>query len=350
MKALRWYGRLDLRYEDVPEPNPGPGQVKVRVHLTGICGSDLHEYQDGPLFISKKPHPLTGRMAPSIIGHEFCGRIVELSDEVTNFHLGDRVTGDCYWLCGKCAYCLKGMPNLCVQAASTGFHAYGSMAEYLVVPAYSLYKVPDLISDENAILTEPLAVGIHAVRKSRLQEGDTVAIIGAGTIGMSVLLAARAAGVSSVYVLEMSKSRRAKALAMGATEVFHPKESDAVDNVRKRTECLGVDVSFDCAGVPDSAPLAIAIARKGGTVVIVGMCWQPSPDFSFISIQLTEKTVVGSTGYVQDSNTAIKLMADDRINPDGLITGRVRLQDAVDKGFQELTKNPDKHLKILLEP
>jgi (R,R)-butanediol dehydrogenase/meso-butanediol dehydrogenase/diacetyl reductase len=350
MKAVRWHAREDVRYEDIPEPSPGPGQVKAKIHLTGICGTDWHEYKFGPIFVPTKPHPVTGRMAPLTLGHEFSGEVVEVVEGITDFNPGDRVTGDCVWRCGRCYYCLRNMPNLCLNVAFTGHHCDGSMAEYLVAPAYTFYKLPDSISDELGALTEPLAVGIHAVRKSRLQVGDTVAILGAGTIGLATLLAAKASGASKIYVLEILKQRGEIALAMGATAIVNPKDGDPVGQIRDFTGGLGTDVSFDCVGLPASGPLAIELARKAGTVVIVGISPAPSPDFNFFRIFINEKVVIGATGYVRDSETAIELIASGRIDPSRLITGKVALKDAVEKGFKELINNSAKHLKILLQP
>jgi (R,R)-butanediol dehydrogenase/meso-butanediol dehydrogenase/diacetyl reductase len=349
MKALRWYGKQDLRYEDIPEPRATPGRVKVRVAWTGICGSDLHEYEAGPLFISMEPHPLTGRMAPLTIGHEFSGRVVEVGEGVTSLKPGDRVTGDCNWVCGKCYYCTRNMPNLCVMAASTGFHADGSMAEYIVVPEYTLYKLPDSISDEVGALTEPLAVGVHAVRRSKLQIGDTVAIVGGGTIGICTLMASRAAGASKIYVVEISRLRAERALALGATALINPEDGDAVEQLRDITDGMGADISFDCVGLPITGPLSVELARKAGTAVILGMSWKPSPEFSFIRIMLTEKVVLGSIGYQRDTPAVIDEIVNGNIEPSCLITGKVRLRDAVEKGFQELISNQEKHLKILIQ-
>lgn len=350
MKALRWHGREDLRYEDVPEPSPGPGQVKVKIHLTGICGTDLHEYQSGPLFIAVEPNPVTGRMIPITLGHEFSGKVVEVGKGVSSLKLGDRVTGDCIWSCGKCFYCMRNMPNLCLQCAFTGLHADGSMAEYMVVPESTLYKLPDSISDEIGALVEPLEVGTHAIRRSRLQIGDTVAILGAGTIGICTLLATKAAGASKIFIVEISEARAERALAMGATAVINPKEVNAVKQICDLTNSLGADVSFDCVGLPISGPIAIQLARKGGTVVIVGMSPGPSPDFNFLNIMLTEKTILGSNAYVREAPSIIELLASGRIDPSRLITAKVALKDAVEKGFKELINNPEKQLKVLLQP
>jgi (R,R)-butanediol dehydrogenase/meso-butanediol dehydrogenase/diacetyl reductase len=350
MKALRWHGREDIRYEDVPEPSPGPGQVKARVHFSGICGTDWHEYKFGPIFVPIETHPITGQKAPLILGHEFSGTVVEVGEGVSGFEPGDRVTGDCIWRCGRCYYCMRNMPNLCEYLAFTGHHCHGTFAEYMVAPDYTFYKLPGSVSDEIGVLTEPIAVGIHAVRRSRLQEGDTVAVLGAGTIGLSTLLAARAAGASKVYTVEISSVRREKALSMGATAVINPDRVDPVRQLRELTEGIGPDISFDCVGLPVSGPLAVELARKAGTVVIVGISPKPSPDFNFFNIFCTEKTVVGSQGYVRDTISAIELIADGRIDPSGLITGKVALKDGVEKGIKEVINNPENNLKVLLQP
>lgn len=349
MKALRWYGRKDLRYVDVPEPSAGHGMVKVKVHVSGICGSDVKEYTSGPVYIAIQPNPRSGRCAPLTLGHEFSGEVVEVGEGVSDFKVGDRVTADTLWRCGKCFYCLHNMPQLCPNKADTGFHADGCMAKYIVAPDFTFYKLPDSVSDEFGALSEPLAVGLHAVKKSKLQLGDTVAIVGAGTIGISTMLSAKAAGASRIFVMEILKGRAKRALKMGATAVFNPKEVDTGEEVKKLTNGLGADVTFDCVGVPVSGPLAVELARSGGTVVIVGMSPAPSPDFNFVRIWMTEKHVVGSIGYVRDTETVIKLLASGAIDPSGLITARILFEDAIDKGFNELVNNPDKHLKILLQ-
>jgi (R,R)-butanediol dehydrogenase/meso-butanediol dehydrogenase/diacetyl reductase len=350
MKALRWHGKEDLRYEDVPKPSPEPGDVKVKVRWVGICGSDLHEYQDGPVFVSAETNPRTGKSIPIILGHEFAGDVIEVGKEVTDYKPGDRVTADCIWSCGTCYYCKRSMDYLCPKVAYLGFHADGAFAEYFVAPAYSFYKLPDSISYEVGALTEPLAVGLHAVRRSKLQVGDTVAIVGAGTIGISTLLGAKAAGITRTYVLELSKKRSDMALTMGASGVINPKEVDPVKAICELTNGLGADIAFDCVGNPTSGPLAVDLIRKGGTAIIIGMSPKPSPDFNFLNIVLGEKTVLGSIAYHRETATVIDLISAGIMDPSGLITAKVSFADAVDKAFRELIYNPDSHLKILLHP
>ena len=341
MKALRWHGKQDLRYEDVPEPSPGPGQVKVKVRFTGICATDMHEYQNGPILIS----------VPSLIlGHEFSGDVVQVGEGVSKLKSGDRVGADGYWSCGKCFYCQRNMRNLCNQGAFTGVlgDCEGSMAEYIVVPEDTLYKLTDNISYEVGALIEPLAVGFHAVKQGKLMVGDTVAILGAGPIGICTLIAAKVAGASKIFVSEISKTRGEKALAMGATEIINPKEIDPVKKIHELTNGSGVDIAIDCIGLPFSGPQALDIVRKAGTAVIVGISSTPS-EFTFMNIWATEKIIVGSQGYAREASFVVDLLSRNAIDTSGLITAKVALKDGVEKGFEELIRNPDKHVKILLE-
>jgi len=341
MKALRWYGRKNVRYEDVPEPSPGPGQVKVKINLAGICGTDLKEYADGPSMIAVDKVPLT-------LGHEFAGTVMEVGRGVTNFKVGERVTGVGYWFCGECYYCKKSLYNLCINGGFTGLTVDGCMAEYVVVPSYSVYKLPDSVSDEVGTLVEPLAVAIHAVRQGNVRPGDTVGIVGAGTIGLCTLLAARAAGASEVYVVAKHRGRGEIALAMGATAVINPNDGDPVKLIANLTDGLGVDVSFECVGRPDTPQICVDLARRGGTTVIMGVFDKPS-SVHFHSVMFNQKTIVGSPIYVDEAKTAIALIADKRIDPQRLITSEVPLKDAVEMGFEKLINNKEDNIKILLQ-
>jgi len=341
MKALRWYAKEDLRYEDVPEPSPGPRQVKVKVNLAGICGSDLKEYADGPGMIDPSKVPI-------IIGHEFAGRVAELGEGVTNFKVGERVTALGYLCCGECYYCKRGMYNICMTAGFTGLTTDGCMAEYVVVPSYAVYKLPDSVSDELGALVEPLSVSLHAVLRGNVRPGDTVAIVGSGTIGLGVLLNAIAAGATDIYMVDKIKSRGEFALAMGATAFINPDDGDPVKQVTDLTDGLGADISFECVGHPDTPQVAVGLARRGGTTVIVGVFDKPS-SFHFMNMMFNQKTIVGSPIYVDEAKTVIALLADKRIDAGKLITNKVPLKDAVEMGFEKLITNKEDNIKILLQ-
>lgn len=340
MKALRWHGRKDLRYDDIPEPSPGSGQVKARINLAGICGTDLKEYASGPCMISVDKVPLT-------IGHEFSGRVVAVGEGVTDFKVGERVSGLGYWCCGKCFYCQRALYNLCMNSDFMGISKDGCMAEYLTAPSYCFYTLPDSVSDEAGALVEPLSVAIHAVRQGNVHPGDTVAIVGDGTIGLCSLLAAKAAGASEVYVVAKHKGRGEVASTMGANAVIYLSDGNPVQKMQKLTGGLGADVSIECVGYPDTPQLSVELARRGGTAVIVGVFEQPGT-FDFSSMTFSERTLVGSSIYIDEARTAIALLADKRIDPSLLITSTVPLKDAVKMGFERLLNNKEDNIKVLL--
>ncbi|HBP63237.1 MAG TPA: butanediol dehydrogenase [Desulfosporosinus sp.] len=351
MKAAVWYARKDVRVVDVPEPpTPGEGWVKVKVKWCGICGSDLHEYLAGPIFIPvTTPDALTGSQAPIILGHEFSGDVVEIGPGVTNVQVGDRVAPDACQVCWECYYCKRMNYSMCEKLAFTGLMTDGAFAEYVNVPAYTMYKIPDDMSYEAAAVIEPIAVGIHAVRQAPVMEGDIVVVLGAGTIGLATLQAAKAAGASKVYVIEMAKARKEFALNMGATAVFDPSEVDVIAKIKELTDGLGADITFECIGNHKTAPLAIQLARKSGKIVMVGI-FERESTFNFFEVTATEKHIIGSLAYNGEFKTAIDLMNDGRIKAEPMITGKIKLEDIIEKGFDELVNHKEENIKILVSP
>ncbi|HJX12733.1 MAG TPA: alcohol dehydrogenase catalytic domain-containing protein [Dehalococcoidales bacterium] len=340
MKALRWYGRKDLRFVDVPEPSPGPGQLKVRVALAGICGTDLKEYASGPVMIAAEKAPIT-------IGHEFAGKVAAVGKGVSDFRVGERVTGVGYYYCGECYVCKEGRYNLCVNQGFTGLFTDGCMAEYVIVPAYACYHLPDGVSDEAGAMVEPLAVALHAVRQARVQLGNTVAVVGDGTIGLCALLAAKAAGASEVYVVAKHRGRGELARALGATAVIYLSDGSPVSQLQKISGGPGADAAIECVGYPDTPQLTVELLRRGGIAVIVGVFSQPGT-FEFSTMTFPEKIMVGSSIYVHEGQTAVDLLADGRIDASPLVTSLVPLKDAVKLGFEALLANKDANIKILL--
>lgn len=341
MKALRWYARKDLRYVDVPEPFPGPGQLKIKVSLAGICGTDLKEYAYGPIMIPQNKVPLT-------MGHEFTGKVVALGKGVHDFKVGDRVSGVGYWYCGECYCCKKGLYNICVNQGFTGLLNDGCFAEYFVIPAYACYKLPDNVSDEAGAMVEPMAVGLHAVRQGRVQVGDTVAILGDGTIGLCVLMAAKVAGAGAIYLVSKHRGRGEIARKLGVTEVIYLNETSPNKRLQELTNGPGADVAFECVGNPETPQLTIELTRRGGTTVLVGVFDRPGV-VNFSSLTFTERTMVGSSIYIDEGRTAVALLADRRIDPTPLISSVIPLKDAVAGGFEALINNKDANIKVLLK-
>lgn len=350
MKAAVWYGKKDVRVEEVPEPpSPKKGEVKIKVYQTGICGSDLHEYDAGPIFIPTEDlHPLTGRKAPLILGHEFSGEIVEVGEGVTNVNVGDRVAPDAAQHCGECYMCKVNRYSVCEKLAFTGLMTDGAFAEYVNVPAYSCFKLLPELSNDAGALVEPLAVGFHAVRQGQLLLGDSAAVVGAGTIGLVTIQATRAAGASKVFAIEISKDRKEKAKDLGAI-VLDPTQTDVAEEIKDQTDGQGVDVAFECIGKAETVNTCIQCAKRGGKIVVVGIFEKPG-EINYNDLVFEEKEVVGSLAYCGEFDSAIALLADGRIKAEPLITGKIKLVDIVENGFEELLRNRDSNIKILVEP
>ena len=225
MQAAVWHGKKDVRVETVPLPSPpAPGWVQVKVEWCGICGSDLHEYLAGPIFIPvNAPHPLTGKQGSVILGHEFTGKVVAVGEGVTDVKVGDMVAPDACQHCGECQPCREGRYNVCEKLAFTGLHNDGAFASLVNVPAELCYVLPEGVSAEAGAVMEPLATGFKAVRMAGSILGLNVVVLGAGTIGLGTIMAVRAAGAGKIIVVEMSKARIEKAKECGADVIINPK-------------------------------------------------------------------------------------------------------------------------------
>ena len=350
MKAAVWHTRKDIRIEDIPEPEPGPGQVKAKIKVCGICGSDLHEYLDGPFTIPSAPHLQTGRKDGSVVlGHEFSAEVTGLGESVTRFEIGDRVTANALIVCGECRYCKRGAYNLCLKLGSKGTSSDGGFAEFTLLEDYSLYKLPDSVTDDMGAFVEPLSVAIHAVKRSRMSVGDSVAVIGAGPIGLLVTQVSLTAGASHVFVIEPAKARREIAKELGASAVFDPDDTDPRDTIKNLTDGLGVDIAFDCAGNQPAFDTAVRITGRGGVICIVSLSLKPI-EVPFNKLMGNEKEIIFSIGYEDEFQAALALLADKRADVESLISARIRLEDLVEKGMRPLTEKPDQFIKILVNP
>lgn len=349
MQALRWHSATDLRLDDVDAPGaPVPGHAVVQVAYCGICGTDLHEFAHGPVLIRTTPHPLTGEAPPLALGHELSGTVLALGSPVPGISVGDRVVADPCWRCGQCHWCRRGEYHLCALGGSVGLASAGAFAEQVTVPAEGLSRLPDSVPDDVAALAEPLAVGLHAIRRAAVQPGDHVLLLGAGPIGVAALLAARLAGAAGLYVSEPAPGRRERAARLGATEVFDPGTDDVRREVFLRTGRVGPDVVVEATGVGALAAEAIRAARRGGRVVLAGV---GGDELTVPTAQLVfyERTVLGSLGYNHDIPRVIDLLAAGRLSADELISGCHPLTEGVDV-FAELAAGRSDQLKVLLRP
>ncbi|MBA3349018.1 MAG: alcohol dehydrogenase catalytic domain-containing protein [Actinobacteria bacterium] len=352
MKAVVWHGRDDVRVENVAEARPpDSGEIRARVEWCGICGTDIEEWRRGPVWIpADEPHPITGRRAPLILGHEIAARVVDVGDSVGGFSEGDLVAIEGLYGCGKCWWCLRHQANLCPNLADVGLHFDGGLAELVTLPAAVCAVVPVGVLSEDAALAEPVSVAIRAVRRSRLSLGESAAVFGAGMIGLATVVAAKAAGASPVVVIEPDARRRELALGLGATQAFGPEEGRWLDSLRDLTGGRGPDVCVDAAGTRGTGPAAVAASRRGGRTVIVGLANEAS-SLMFSSIAAGEKEVLGSLAHVidEDFTPAIRLIASGAISAGAVDAAKVPLERAVDDGFRALT-SPEPPPKVLVGP
>jgi (R,R)-butanediol dehydrogenase/meso-butanediol dehydrogenase/diacetyl reductase len=349
MKALRWHGVRDVRLDEIPEPTAAPGEVVVAVAACGLCGSDLHEYLHGPVYIPRSPHPLTGVVPPVALGHEFAGRVVEVGAGVETLRPGTRVAVNPCLLCGQCVWCRRGQPNYCAKLGSIGLCRDGALAPLVAAPAYGCHVLPPEVDDRQGASVEPLAVVLHARRRARLVGTERVALIGAGAIGLLLLQALRASGIGWVAVVEPREERRRLARELGAAATIDPEAEDAARAIARLTDDERAAVVFECVGSPAAFATAFRAAGKGGRIVLVGLVPETVPT-NLLGLLAHEKEIIGSSAYVDEFPEAIRLLADRRVRVEPLITATVPLADGVGRGLDALLRREEAHIKILVVP
>ncbi|MBO3748814.1 alcohol dehydrogenase catalytic domain-containing protein [Streptosporangiaceae bacterium NEAU-GS5] len=322
MRALRWHARGDVRLEDVPKPAaPGAGEVLLRVLLCGVCGTDLEEYRHGPITIpAGAPHPLSGRQAPLIMGHEVVAEVAATGPGVLGLGVGDRVVPDGLLTCGDCEGCRRGARLHCARSAFIGLHRDGGLAEFMTVPAAMCVPVPAGVPDRLAVLTEPLAVSVRAVRRAAPAASGRVLVIGAGTIGQCVLQLTLGSG-ARVSLLDPDEGR------VAATLPHAPGVTAGADGL--------YDLVIDCAGSESSLVTALRSVVPGGRVALVGAA-PYAPSFSPHDLLVREITLVTTFSHDIDEDTrpAVALLAEGTLRLDHVVTDVLPLGEVVDRVFR----------------
>jgi (R,R)-butanediol dehydrogenase/meso-butanediol dehydrogenase/diacetyl reductase len=346
MRAAVYYGNRSLAIEEVPEPSPAAGDVKVRVSRNGICGTDLHEYYDGPIFISASPHPLTGKSMPIIMGHEFSGVVTEVGDAVTDVGEGDQVTIEPIYRCGECRPCKAGRYNVCDVVGFHGLMADGGMADYTVVPRNQVHKLPASVPLEMGALVEPMSVAYHAAAHGGVGDQGSALIYGAGPIGIGIWFALRGMGLTEIDVVEPSQTRRKSIEALGA-RTLDPARIDVPALVADRTHGNGVDAAFDAAGVAQAVESALQCVGEHRPLVSVAIYDRPLP-VPLINLVLRERRIQGTLCYTSaDYRAVIDLMAQGHYDTSGWVD-TVPLSGVIEQGFEELRQG--RKMKLLVDP
>lgn len=344
MQAAVWHNIKDVRVEQVQEPVVTSGQVKVKVEWAGICGSDLHAYLDG---LSMEPHSISGQKPPLTLGHEFSGTIVEVGEGVTSHQVGERVAIEPLIYCGECYACKRGYYNQCSQVGFVGLNRDGGFAEYVMVDENMVHVLPDQVSFEEGALVEPTAVSFYAVRESKLKAGDSVAIFGAGPIGLLTLLSAKAAGATQIIVIDLSEERLAKAKELGATTVLNGMRDDIVETIHQLTNG-GVRVAYECAGAQPTMTNAVASVKQGGQVMAIAVFAKPVA-IEMGQLMFKAADITSTLAYRHVFPEVIDMIATGRLDVKQVITKKIELKDVVEEGFNQLIHDK-KQAKILVRP
>ncbi len=335
-------GQKKVELVEMPEPEASAGKAVVQISYCGICGTDLHAYLSGAPY------------NPAICGHEWVGRVSATGSGVDTCREGDRVAIGVASACGRCATCRRGDAAHCESAFAgaigMGPHAaaHGGFAPAIAFDAQRLYQVPASLTDIQAGLLEPATVAVHALRRTPVNLGDSVVVIGAGPIGLLVLQAARLSGAGSVILVEPEASRAALGAELGADLVLNPAENDAAQAVNQHLGQSGADVVFECAGIPATIQHAVDLVRRGGVVSLVGV---PASAATIDAAAWLAKEIrlVSNIAYQhEDFEICKQLVADGRIQTAPLHTSTVGL-DGLTSAFSRLVENPSE-VKILVDP
>ncbi len=342
MKALELIGPSKFEVVEKPAPKPNANEVVIRVKACGICGSDIHG-MDGS----------SGRrIAPIVMGHEASGVIEAVGAEVSNLSVGDRVTFDSTVFCNQCDYCNHGRFNLCDDRQVMGvsceeFHRDGAFADMVVCPEHICHRLPEGLSFEEAAFAEPVGVALHAVNRSGASSTETAVVIGSGLIGLLIIQALRTIGCSEIIAIDLDDSRLELAIELGATMGVNSQDSDAVERAVKRLDGKA-DHCFEVVGATPTVNLAIGLAKKGGSVTLVGNL-APEVQLPLQKVVTGELTLYGSCAINGEYPDALDAIVSGDISVKPLITASVSIDEAAD-WFAKLKVAEKPYLKVLVCP
>ncbi len=341
MRAAVFHGARDVRIENVPDPAaPAPGEVVLEVTRAAICGTDASEWDHGPVLC----------LPGVVLGHEFVGRVVQLGDDVTALRVGDRAVSGAGISCGRCPWCLRGRTNLCAEYRTLGLQVDGGLAEYVTSPAAICRVVPDTCDDDAAAMAQPLAVALHALSRVAQGPDDAVAIIGTGGIGSFIVAgASRRAVEGRVVAFDIDDDRLATASALGASETANASGHDLSELLLELSNGVGFDVVVEASGAPHAPSAAIAGARRGGRVLLVGLHGAPRA-IDLTPMILREVDIFTTVAHVCDSDipAALELLAGSDV---AAVTAgqRISLDALVEDGLRPLAERRAAG-KILVNP
>lgn len=348
MKAAVLHGWNDLRYGEFETPSFGPEEVLCRVSACGICGTDIHIMKGN--FKGVFPPQF-----PFILGHEWYGEIAALGSRVDGFSSGQRVIGEPQKGCRVCPRCLEGRYHLCMNAPHPdkgyklyGHNANGAYAEYVVVHGTTIHPMPDHLGVEEGVSACNVGIGVEAVRRARIDVGDSVAVLGVGLLGIIILQLAKISGAGRT--IAVGRGHRLKiAGELGADEKVDRTEGDVVKRVRELTSGTGADVVIECAGAEEAVRQSLDCVRRGGRVVLAGLTGSKGVLLDTNRITLDEIEVLGTRGAPNALPESIMLLASGRINVKPLVTHQLPLSE-VQRGMEIFSNRLENVIRVALIP
>lgn len=319
MLAAVFTGKNQLEVQEMPVREPGPEEIVIKVAACGVCGTDLHIYHGD--------QGAADCQAGTILGHEFAGTITQVGSAVTALKVGDRVSVDPNDYCGACYYCRNGQAHFCENMIGIGTTTHGGFAEYCTFHAKQAYKLPDDLPLEMAAMAEPVGCCLHGIDLSRIKAGDTVLIIGAGTIGLMMLQLAKISGAARVVMIEPIVEKHKIAYELGATLCINPKEVDPFAAMAKRGY-PPVDVSIECVGLGATVEEAIRLCGKGGTVMMFGLT-PPECEISVKPFDVFRRELHLTSSFINPYTVqrSLNLIESGSIKIEALLGARVPLKD-----------------------
>ncbi|MBR0520004.1 MAG: galactitol-1-phosphate 5-dehydrogenase [Spirochaetales bacterium] len=341
MKALVMHEYKHLSYEDVEKPIPKRGEVLVRIKACSVCGSDVHGF-DGS----------TGRRKPPVImGHEASGVVEICGPGVVNYKAGDRVTFDSTVYCNECKMCKAGKINLCTNRKVLGvsceeYNRQGCFAEYVSLPEYILYRIPDNVSYVQASMIEPLSVAYHAATRTPIVNGDSVVLFGIGTIGLLTLQVVKSMGASRIIACDIDDSRLELARNNGATNCINTKDPDALQKIKEMSaDGSGVDIAIDATGIDATVNMCIKSVHLDGRVIFIGNV-APIVNFPLQYVVTHQISLFGSCASAGEYPQCLELIASGLVDVDSMISKIVPLREG-DKWMNKIYNHEDGLAKIV---
>lgn len=350
MRAARYYGAHDVRVEDVPVPAPPPGHLLLRIHATGICGTDAHEYHSGPhLFPSADaPHPVTGRQAPFTPGHELAGHIEALGEGVTGFRIGELVASGAGSGCLDCWQCARGRTNLCSRYSSIGLNLDGGLAQYCVVPANICESAERFgLTGDTAALSQPMSIAVHSMRQGRLSPDESALIIGCGGIGAFLTFVCSQVA-RDVTVVDVDQDRLRLAAELGATRGVLSSASTSSDVLDVAPE---ISVIYEVSGSAAGLQTALDILPRGGRLVTVSLQKEPTL-LDLRRLALDEFEIIGTNAHAfgRDFADAMDFLSRREARWDDVAPVALSLDELLSEGLEPLANGRSTRIKTLIDP